>query len=1723
MSVPHYIINQSRSLILFEENCGLCYNGFTVDNDYYRSGIMGTGSKSTALLSYIRELVKLRSECIIDIRKQVWHRYLDEFPNKETEWIQSYSPLSDKEKILTDGSRVLITYSNPQFEECVPPSNDLLKWLNEGWNNFEQNATIKERIQVIQVKVSGLEESSESDEQWIYLTDQPEVAEEFPIWNKTREIWQKRQFRIQTMRKYFNELFIQYSSISSNTSAQPVEFVLGQGIFVVNQTEGIFNHPVLLRKVSLVFNSEKNIIHLVDGESNIELYSTFLQRIETGNPNALKLHTDMLEQDEHNEYHPLGDEAVRFVKSLANSLDTNTHVIVWDKNTEKINVTDDLTLILRPVLFTRKRTANMVGVIENIIQQISDGREPPKAIGGIIGESNNPGILSGQAINVLSQNAANNQISSDEILLTKEYNEEQIDIAQRIESDDGVLVQGPPGTGKTHTIANLLGHFLSQGKRVLVTSQRDKALEVLKEKLPDELQPLCLSVMADSSKDMQKSVEIINEKLGMINAISDYLHNVDDGYELRNDTLVKLADIRQKLRIMRNREQEKIIYMGEGYLPSDMGKFVHLHQELLGLIPGDCSSDSPFPLTIDELDELYKTNEEISTDEEDYLSSGTPDIYDLLKPLQFEKSIGIMKQLEEELHNALSSMPANFDLTCWSAANDSEKQKYTSALKELEKLLDTFPVLQKWMQQAVVQINRGAIYRNEWMELKKAVYDVKNTEEIWYPHNTTSIIDSNPSCNWDIRIQNLQDMRCFLLEKKKLTFLSLLKHSEWKDELKSIKINQQNIETLQDCELAIIWAQYVKAKNKLVELWERLLEPVGIIVPDVKSITEAGFQLIEKIDACLQYSNHYNHVCTLVKECGIQLHLYDLPNVITEEVVNKAEKTMDFLGNFVFTGLIYWKYENEKAAINKIQNAFTLSKNAPLGKSINDAITNRNLEAYTNTYNLICQTNAKREVYKRRHILIEKLRISAYEWAEAIKQRIEIHGMPYPPSEITTAWKCKQFEKILKDLYSQNTDQLMTEEERLRKLLFKQTESLAANSAWAKVLIRIGAVSSTKKALINWALTIKKIGKGQGKMAGYWQKIAQKYLKECSSAIPAWIMPIYKIPEIISPIIGDFDVVIVDEASQSDVSVLPILFLAKKIIIVGDDEQVSPSSIGVNQTAINALVDQYIGGIIPGAEIFDLKTSLYDIARSSFSPLMLREHFRCVPDIIGYSNMLSYDWKITPLRDARSTLLQPAMIAYRVNGIREGKKNKAEAEAIVNLVEACIAQPEYAGKTFGVITLLGDEQAELINGLILERIGTQEYDYRKVLCGNASNFQGDERDVVFLTMVDSGDGQHPLTLQREGAGNATKQRYNVAVSRARDQLWLVHSLNKETDLQQDDIRYGLIDYAENPQAYCQQIKKVELLSDSPFEIGVATALIQAGYKITQQYPVGAYHIDIVAHSGKNMVAIECDGDRYHSGEALERDIQRQRILERLGWRFIRIKGGTYFRDPVSEMKNVFEILSDYGIYPEKDDKPLEVIESTLLWKVKNFHGSTTIQSVSQSYTSMLNDKKDKNVCADISEIEPDNSRQLTGMSTSLENSKGDTIISDMQSTTIIDERPYRGHKKQVATHQVVAQSTLLPDKEILRQNEQPAFWQVVDSTDKTKLNTAYEQLLNLLKESNLEYVDNKKESGIIWVMKGEEVLMFIDKVKSTLNLSCTFESRGAKATKNKSAWRIMIS
>ncbi|PYU75832.1 MAG: hypothetical protein DMG49_02355, partial [Acidobacteria bacterium] len=96
---------------------------------------------------------------------------------------------------------------------------------------------------------------------------------------------------------------------------------------------------------------------------------------------------------------------------------------------------------------------------------------------------------------------------------------------------------------------------------------------------------------------------------------------------------------------------------------------------------------------------------------------------------------------------------------------------------------------------------------------------------------------------------------------------------------------------------------------------------------------------------------------------------------------------------------------------------------------------------------------------------------------------------------------------------------------------------------------------------------------------------------------------------------------------------------------------------------------------------------------------------------------------------------------------------------------------------------------------------------------------------------------------------------------------------------------------------------------------VMKRLSAAGYRVAPQWRVGAFRIDMVVEGDGRRLAIECDGDRYHPLERLPEDMDRQSVLERMGWIFTRIRGTEFLRNPDHAMKPVFEKLQLLEISP----------------------------------------------------------------------------------------------------------------------------------------------------------------------------------------------------------------
>jgi very-short-patch-repair endonuclease len=420
-------------------------------------------------------------------------------------------------------------------------------------------------------------------------------------------------------------------------------------------------------------------------------------------------------------------------------------------------------------------------------------------------------------------------------------------------------------------------------------------------------------------------------------------------------------------------------------------------------------------------------------------------------------------------------------------------------------------------------------------------------------------------------------------------------------------------------------------------------------------------------------------------------------------------------------------------------------------------------------------------------------------------------------------------------------------------------------------------------------------------------------MEKSYAAVPCWIMPTWRISESLPAALGSFDLVIIDEASQSDITALPALLRGKKVLVVGDDKQVSPTAAFVEEKKLLQLKHNYLKSqpfgplMLPGF-------SLYELALATFpgKRIMLREHFRCVEPIIRFSFQF-YEEPIIPVRIAKpSERLMPPLIAVHVMHGRKDKRqiNAVEAEAIVDEIERVVRDPEFAKRTIGVVSLLAAKQAHYIQARLLERIGEETFLRHQITCGDSATFQGKERDIMFISMVEC-----PATRSTKTA-LLFEQRFNVALSRARDRMYLFHSVTEEM-LKPDDLKARVLRHFKNPMPSASfGTGTLMELCDSDLERDVLKRLLELGYRVTPQVRVGPFSIDMVVEGeGDRRLAVELDGDKYHTPDRWADDLARQRVMERVGWRFWRCWGSSFRLDPDECIADLMATLNELGIRP----------------------------------------------------------------------------------------------------------------------------------------------------------------------------------------------------------------
>ena len=1451
----------------------------------------------TNLFEFFKAVEERRMPKDVDVTKHDWVMWLDSLPVHNKLKILKPSP--------ENGEWLVI--QKPTLTICPPFPEVLSDWLEKGWDDpsFELAPKVKERTIQRGNDYVAVEFDSSQDRNQAY-----------EVWSQKRALWRSVELPSRSVEKIWSRLFSLHEHIKRDGGS--VELMLGDGIVSYKgKLEPIF-HPLVLRKVELLFDPAISEFKLIDTESKPELYSSIFSSEEFGGVPLKKWQASL----ESTDFHPLdGEEFDYWLKGISGSLADGDFVkTIPETNSQRFRIGRS------PVLFLRIRPTGRKDFIQKILDDIPKANSFPTSLISIVG-------LSPQ------ETAKEEEIQIDgyaneheDVLLTKPANTEQVEILRKLSKKDSVLVQGPPGTGKTHTIANLIGNFLAEGKSVLVTSHTTKALRVVRDQVAKPLQSLCVSYLDSDTKSRSEREIAIRE---LASRLSDnpeqYREEAKKLTERRTEILLSLKKTRSDLLLVVGGEYTPIVLDGKEIEPSTAAKEVAEGDDLHSWIPGPITNSEPIPLSDAQVSQIYEIGQRLSVLDEAELSEKLP-------TLTLLPSEELFKEKVEEF-NDLSRSKLEFRKDLWTLPKADLISLGEICISVTEQVRYLQEMRKEPWKLAVIQAGiEGGANKEVWNLLCNDIKDVKKQAEVAAKYIYAHAPKLSEKSNIDVQLKELEKIEKKFQAKGSISYFSKLPFVGWGTEINEWRVGDKAPTTVDDFIALRILAEITLSREKLKSRWERQMSVIGVASLSGNDLQpeDYAFQFINQIQVLLSWHSSI----WLPLENSLVSQGLDWKTVLAESpqstsVYHVADR-LSFAVEKLLPPVLEAEDRRRRFAILEIEFAKKVSylsevqasrKNSSLVTAgLINALNNRSTISYQKEIVKLIGLTSLISDYLLRNSLLDRLLPFAKNWVEILRTRQEHITPETTKMEAAIAWRWLQLSQELKRRAAMSLEEIQERVRRQTDELEKVTIGVVEKLSWAGLLAKV--TNEQRQALLGWSAYIKKIGARTGKLVPILEREAQVEMENARGAVPVWIMPFSEITRSFHPIRDKFDVIIIDESSQEDVLGLVPLYMAKKVIVVGDDEQVTPLAVGEDTQPIQQLINQWLVDL-PASKLFDLKVSVYDRAQIAFgSVIRLKEHFRCVPEIIQFSNSLCYNYTIKPLRESTSTIVKPALVPHRVQGNYDGKTNKSEAQTIVDLICACIETPEYEGKSIGVITMVGDKQSDLIGTMLRARLSPLVYDQRRILCGNPAQFQGDERDIIFLSMVDSkDDGLGPLSLRQDGSDNMYKKRFNVASSRAKDQLWVVYSLDPQTQLKPNDIRRRLIEHAIDPSNLMNQLNAGLTKTESPFEAEVYKILCSLGYRVTPQWQVGAYRIDMVAEGNGKRLAIECDGERWHYDKA-EEDLARQALLERLGWTFVRIRGSVFYRDKTPgrqvALLPLIHRLKEIGIEPNYETNLPEI-------------------------------------------------------------------------------------------------------------------------------------------------------------------------------------------------------
>lgn len=1407
----------------------------------------------------------------------------------------------------------------PRIDPPAPPE-ELKPWLLGDISDPDGTPTLRDAILTEAPRPAGSSQEDDAVVQRLELVDAPEVAALFDTWLADWVLWADQERRDRAVREVYKELFgIQ---LASTDHSEEFELVIGVGCLSWRPE----SHPQVRRHVA----TAPAAIEFDKGSGELKV-------VQVSSPEAVAIELEMLNpsliaspasMDEvkqlaaEYEGHPLDKDGMGDIcRRLVHRLDPGAE---YDDESLDPPDTVDPRAAYAPALILRRRTnKGLVKIYETIVRQLREASDVPSGILPLIDPDITP---------VVEENPAPGAVVSvdGDYFLPLPVNDQQQRVIDRVDRNAQTVVQGPPGTGKTHTAAALVSHLLAKGSRVLITAHTDRALREVRAKLPEKIQALAVSVIGQSRTDMAElrtAVDSISARADEFElddsnrAIDGYLATIERLRRERAETYHRLIAIRRQEIETRSDGPEEGTLAAIAYRHlQDEGQFSWIQefgvQTTTGGVPVSSSEIMRWRSMLRDQD-IIANEEQAKQRMPDPSTLPTPldfsalveaertaiarrDGFDrLLAHQSFEFVRQLPPELRERLQRGVSDLAKRATelerrQEAWmnAALNDVRTGRAQPWLARAAQIQDfdaqAAALIQRFGQATTVRISEGELAVHQQVARSLLAYlDAGNTIK--------TLPDGSP------KIGAFSNK----VVKAATGFFS------------QVRVNGLPAATREQLCAFIDWVDADRILNAMDAAW-----PSNVVIPEedtpderlqwhrtelmqLHQVLDLGRRLQEErewFDANGLPVPDWNNLDDILRYA----HLVEAATAADEAVASAAPI---------------------EELSERLKSAGPWPDLPAVTADLRTAVDGRDVNAYSTAYHRLTHLVSIAGAVAERDRIRAALDSKAPNLAEAIAAH---HLDPVWDSRLAAfedAWRWEMTGRWILAQDGEDANSLKVRLNSIEGQIRTEVENLAAERAWQHAVSPGRLTGKARANLTQYAQLVSALGKGTGKYAAKKRADIADAMDRCRPAVPVWIMPLYRIAEQMRVEPNLFDVVIVDEASQAGLEASFLQYLAPKIVVIGDDKQVSPSAVGVDQQQLLDLANVHLANDTYRASWVDPKRSYFDEANMRFGGrITLTEHRRCVPEIIGFSNRIAYEpegIRLVPVRQFGADRLDPVKVVFVADGVESARKtNLVEAEAIVDQIRECLADPKYDGATMGVISLTGKEQAKLIESKLLDVVPPEQWTIRELRCGDASDFQGSERDVMFLSMVKApSEGKRFLALTM----SQYVQRFNVAASRAKDQMWVYHSMPREALTNPEDMRFQLLDYCYGivhrsandvdvtmPGPVPEDVLVAPF--DSLFEQRVFNRIADRGYTVLPQYPAQGYKIDLVIVGATTRLAVECDGDTWHGPDRYEADLARQRELERCGWQFHRLRESLFYADMPAALRSLWDRLDDLGIH-----------------------------------------------------------------------------------------------------------------------------------------------------------------------------------------------------------------